>query len=611
MSTNAPGGPEEPIHPAENTPTGGSDSGTTDRRAPRKRRLFRTIVLLMLAGLIVGAVGIGGMEYYTARPNFCGTCHVMDPYYESWSHDIHGAKLDVWCVECHYAPGEQHTIKAKFKGLSQVASYFSGRYGASRPRAHVDDASCMRSKCHGDGAHLDKSLLIGEPRTEIRLISGFETEVQRTPTVRFVHSKHLDSSARLEETDAALDKLTAKLKTKMSAEDFAQLEKACRSIRSVSERQSEIASVLTRLGLAHLTDDAVELMRLEHTRLRLAQLDGINCAACHSYDESSKNHFFVNQQSCFVCHFTNQEFNRHTGECLQCHEPPTRTIAVHSLPPSVRDGATPPADAQAAGAAMMNHLDIINRGIDCASCHLDVIQGDSQVSARDCARCHDQQRFLSDFERRDTRIVEEYHRMHVAGQRAKCQDCHRSIEHKLIDPQHVGTSSGFLQPIIQDCQHCHPNHHQEQVHLLMGVGGSGVDHPMPNAMFGSRLNCRACHTEEGSDFKGDVLIQATQSTCVACHSDDYRQLFDQWMSEIASSLTEVEATLERVDAQLKVLKDSGVTVSPEHVQRIDQARTNLLFVKSGNGIHNKNYALQLLDISLRNLDAAMAAMSPK
>ena len=57
----------------------------------------------------------------------------MVPYYETWQADLHGGKLDIACVECHYAPGERTTLKAKFRGLSQVASYFSGRYGARAP----------------------------------------------------------------------------------------------------------------------------------------------------------------------------------------------------------------------------------------------------------------------------------------------------------------------------------------------------------------------------------------------------------------------------------------------------------------------------------------------
>lgn len=574
------------------------------------RRIARTVGIVLLSGLILGAVSIGGAEYYTSRPDFCGTCHIMDPYYESWSQDKHGAKLDVWCVECHYAPGEQHTIKAKFKGLSQLASYFSGRYGAGRPRAHVDDASCMRSKCHGDGEHLDKMLLIGEPRKEKRLVSGHETEITRSPTVRFVHSKHIGEDARLKEIEKEIAQVASRLREKLSPEDYAKVEAASRSVKPAVERETEIRSLLDQLGAPHLADDATLLMRQEHTRLRLSQLEGLNCSACHTYDATSKNHFAVDQQTCFVCHFTNQSFNRDTGECLKCHEPPTRKIAVHSMPPQESRLAGMP-DTAPATAALMDHMDIVNRGIDCASCHMDVIQGAATVTARECTHCHDQQRFLVDFDRRNTEIVAEYHRVHVANQRARCSDCHRSVQHKLIDAMHVGTSQDFLAPVINDCQHCHPSHHREQVQLLMGTGGEGAAVDMPNAMFGSRLNCRACHTQSGSDFKGDPLVQATQATCVACHGEDYRKLFDQWVNEIDSSVKEVEASLARVETRIKELREAGQTISPEVEHRVGQARSNLHFVKSGNGIHNKNYALQLLDISLRDLDASMAALSPQ
>lgn len=573
--------------------------------AAKRRRWFRTIVVLALASLIVGAIGIGSAEYYTARPDFCGTCHIMDPYYESWTQDIHGTKLDVWCVECHYAPGQQHTFNAKFRGLSQLASYFSGRAGGSRPRAHVNDASCTRSRCHGDNAHFDKSILIGETRREKRIISGHETEVERTPTVRFVHAKHLDVGGRAKETEAAIVQVAERLRQRLGAEAFAEVESAGRSVLPAAEREAEMKAVMARRGASDLEHDALELMRLEHVRVRLAQLSGLNCAACHSYDASGKHHFAVDRQTCFVCHFTNQAFNHDTGECLKCHEPPTRRIAVHGAAAGfATDAQTAPASA-----ALMDHLDIVNRGIDCASCHFDVIRGESRVSERDCTHCHDQARFTADFASRDTRVVEDYHRVHVERQRARCPDCHRTVEHSLVNAEQVGTSSGFLQPVIDECRHCHPNHHNEQVDLLMGVGGHGIAQAMPNAMFGSRLNCRACHSQAGSDFKGAPLIEATQGTCVACHGEDYRQLFDQWVSEIRSSVEEVEASLARVDARVKEMTESGAVV-PEDVRgKIEESRLNLHFVKSGNGIHNKNFALQLLDVSQRNLDAAVAALS--
>jgi hypothetical protein len=132
---------------------------------------------------------------------------------------------------------------------------------------------------------------------------------------------------------------------------------------------------------------------------------------------------------------------------------------------------------------------------------------------------------------------------------------------------------------------------------------------MPNAMIGSRLNCQACHKLPGTDFKGEALIQATESTCIACHGEDYRRLFDQWLKEIGSYLQEADAALARVDQVVAEQTARGAAPAPGIAAVIERARTNLHLVRAGNGIHNKNYALELLDLSIRDLDQAMAALT--
>jgi hypothetical protein len=314
-------------------------------------------------------------------------------------------------------------------------------------------------------------------------------------------------------------------------------------------------------------------------------------------------------QTCFTCHFNNQAFNRDTGECLKCHEAPTRKILIHDTAVTVAWQQQYPATTAPAAPALMDHRDIVARGIDCASCHLDVIQGQATVTLRECANCHDQQKYLEGFETRNTATVEEYHRAHVKAQRARCADCHRAIQHRLIDPQHVGTSAGFLQPILSDCQHCHPNHHHEQVQLLMGIGGAGTTRAMPNAMFGSRLNCTGCHTRPATDLKGDELVEASEQTCIACHGADYQRLFQQWQDEIAVHLQEAETALDRVQARISELQAGGVAIGSDVADLVAPARANILFIKAGNGIHNKNYTLQLLDLSIRDLDEVMARLT--
>lgn len=592
MTASGPGGKEE------SRPAAADATSPTDPPDRKRRRWLRRVVIVPLVLLGVGAVGVGSAEYYTARPNFCGSCHIMDPYYESWSQDKHGKNLDVRCVDCHYAPGERFTFKAKFKGLSQAASYFSGRAGGSRPRAHVSDASCLTSGCHGDEAYLTKQLPIGTARMEERVVQGQVYEVERKPTVHFTHNIHLNVDARLAEAVGTLEETRARIASTAPPAVYEAVLAEAVSVGPAAAREARIRDLLAEAGLAALEQDAMTLARTEHLHTRLVQLRDLTCAACHGYNPTGETHLAVDRQACYTCHFTNQAFNQDTGACLRCHEAPDRKIAVHEQ-----------ATADAGTAAVMDHRDIVERGIDCASCHFDVIQGETAVSARDCTHCHDQERFLVDFAARTTETVEEYHRVHVAGQRARCADCHRAITHALVEPTLVATSAEFLQPVLSDCQHCHPNHHQEQVELLMGVGGSGTERPMPNAMFGSRVNCRACHTQPGSDFKGAALVRATQGTCVACHGDDYRRLYEQWEAELSADLQESQSLLKRVEGQVASAAEAG-RPAPDRAQALlTAARHNIHLVTSANGIHNKNYALQLLDLSRRDLGEALEMLA--
>ncbi len=567
----------------------------TPAAPPRKRRRWlRTLAIFAGGGLIFAAVGLGSAEYYTSRPNFCGSCHVMDPYYESYTRDVHGTKIGVLCVDCHYAPGERFTIKAKFKGLSQVASYFSGRYGAGRPRAHVADESCLRSGCHGDLDYFKKTLDIGEHRVEKRSVGGREVEIKRSPSVHFVHAKHLDVTEKRAEVEAAAAAARAELERGVDAAGLKRIETLARSVGAVRRREDDLERLIAELALNESQAQAARaLVATEHRRIRVDQLAGLNCSACHAFNSTLKTHIAADRNVCYTCHFTNEEFNRNTSECLRCHEPPRRTVSIHT------------ATSQGSQPVLMDHEDIVRRGVDCASCHLDVVRGEAVVSERECTHCHDQSRFLEEFATRTTETVRKYHEVHIAEQRAHCFDCHRAIQHGLVDPgAPIATGSGFLEPVLNDCQHCHPNHHSEQVALLTGAGSIGIANPTPNAMIGSRLNCRACHTQPGDDAKGDALIRATRETCTACHSDEYMQMFDSWKHEIEVYVGEVSGLLARIDERVAALTAAGQTLPPRSAQLLAAARANLHLVRAGGGLHNRAYALQLLDTARQQLAEA-------
>jgi nitrate/TMAO reductase-like tetraheme cytochrome c subunit len=111
-----------------------------DRLVNVAGRLF----ILGLFGISILALGMYGSVHYTAQPDFCNSCHIMEPYYESWKSSSHA---DVACIECHYEPGSIETLEGKFKALSQLAKYVTRTQG-TKPWAEVSDQSCMRSGCH-------------------------------------------------------------------------------------------------------------------------------------------------------------------------------------------------------------------------------------------------------------------------------------------------------------------------------------------------------------------------------------------------------------------------------------------------------------------------------
>jgi nitrate/TMAO reductase-like tetraheme cytochrome c subunit len=553
-------------------------SGTAPRRKWKKR--FKVLGVTSVVFIVVMASLAVSAEYYTAQPQFCASCHIMEPYYSSWQKDAHSGKGDARCVDCHYAPGEHHTPMAKFRGLSQLASYFSGRSGAGRPKARVNDASCMTSGCHGDQKFMTTELQLGN--------------------VKFTHAKHLDPQGKItvQKTKELAD-MRAKLTQLLTPNQLAAIELLAKPISHATERNEQITDFLIKQNLQSHRDDVLVYAELLHTDVRLEHLKGLKCSSCHQFNASLQSHFSVAQTTCFTCHFINEPFNANSGRCLSCHEPPTAQIPIHEGETSQQLSAT------SKGTVMMNHATIVANNVNCVSCHADLIHGSGVVTRRDCQNCHDQDKFLEDFDRLTTDVVKNYHRIHAAGQRARCNDCHQVIDHRLTPVAAPGDAASLLAPVRKDCQHCHPDHHNEQVNLLLGQGGH-LNHGtgVPNPMTGSRVNCQACHTEPGNDLKGEAVIRSTMESCSRCHSQEYEQLFTHWHEMIKARQAEAEQLLAEIGQKIPITtQPEGAEPGPVDAL-IQRARENIKLVRTANGIHNRNYSLMLLDQAIDDLHEA-------
>ncbi|MCZ7382800.1 MAG: cytochrome c3 family protein [Candidatus Methanoperedens sp.] len=106
-----------------------------------KLPIIISLVVLLAAGVVITEK----LLTITENPDFCGkNCHIMRPYYDSWSISAH---KDIACINCHYEPGLIGHIKGKINGLMQMYSYETSSGDTSDPLfAKVLDKNCLI--CH-------------------------------------------------------------------------------------------------------------------------------------------------------------------------------------------------------------------------------------------------------------------------------------------------------------------------------------------------------------------------------------------------------------------------------------------------------------------------------
>jgi nitrate/TMAO reductase-like tetraheme cytochrome c subunit len=134
----------------------------------------------------------------------------------------------------------------------------------------------------------------------------------------------------------------------------------------------------------------------------------LRCTSCHSQMVVG-THIEVTESTCFLCHFRGTKTGRQLepiGGCPGCHLPPKGDIKVA--------GGT------------FSHVDIIQRGVACQNCHLNVVDGEGEAPRERCFTCHNLADKLARYE--DTPFI---HELHVADRNIECARCHNEIRHRL------------------------------------------------------------------------------------------------------------------------------------------------------------------------------------
>ena len=294
------------------------------QRRPGKRLPFApTRWGWCVLALVVMGGGMASFAEYSMQPDFCRSCHIMEPYYQAWHNSTH---KNVSCPECHFEPGLANTLKGKWQASAQAVKYITETYG-SKPHAEIHDSSCMRSGCH------EKRVLEGKVNWEVPTDRGGKV------TIRFDHTPHINETRR-----------GKKLK--------------CVSCHSQIVQGQHLVVTLDTCFLCHMkgvqhgrNDQTLGGCKSCHTepkeQIRLAtglfnHADytnrGVTCENCHS--EVVRGDGSVPRQVCWTCHNQTHQVSRygetaflhethvtkHKVECSNCH-----MHIEHNLKPGTKE----------------------------------------------------------------------------------------------------------------------------------------------------------------------------------------------------------------------------------------------------------------------------------
>jgi len=109
-------------------------------RSRRSKLLISAAAVLVLGGMI----GSVALIQISKNPSFCSSCHIIEPYYESWKEgNLLASKhqaADVNCLDCHH--------KSYIEKAEEGLRYITGSY--SNPLQEINFTRDQCLECHGD-----------------------------------------------------------------------------------------------------------------------------------------------------------------------------------------------------------------------------------------------------------------------------------------------------------------------------------------------------------------------------------------------------------------------------------------------------------------------------
>jgi nitrate/TMAO reductase-like tetraheme cytochrome c subunit len=369
--------------------------------------------------------------------------------------------------------------------------------------------------------------------------------------------------------------------------DGACLQSGCHDREQVAAKEIQFTEKVRFKHEAHFDDQV---------------LDGhqITCDTCH-FKVTKDKHFEVPQDICYLCHLKLEkptlekavmsggeimkisfvdrpaiDFNQGVSRCEICHEIPTRSLQSQL---EIGDDSTTKKP--------ITHQTMQEAGVACESCHFEVVNGGGEINtgnvvSNGCLTCHNRSQTLL-ATAGDRELM---HDAHVPA-RADCFDCHSVIEHR--------NRTDHLDFVRQDCQLCHVDQHKYQRLLLAGAPVDEEISGSPHLMFEVNTNCMGCHLKKTVN-KGHDVRTASGDTCAACHTEKHRDMLDNWKDTLVSEVSDAEEVEAEVSALLKEVENDLNQEQLKQVNSMIAEGAELLnIVRVGNGVHNKKYAITIID----------------
>ena len=192
---------------------------------------------------------------------------------------------------------------------------------------------------------------------------------------------------------------------------------------------------------------------------------------------------------------------------------------------------------------------------------------------------------------------------HAGHMEMECLDCHSPRE------KHGKT-------YLKNCAECHHGDGAGQVacgdchlsvkRLFHGKKGIGVE-DLPSVK-ADVVECGDCHRSIVEGQKES--FKAIKATCIECHDESYGKMAEQWKSAADELLKRIDPKLKRIKEQIQRLEKQGKHTFV-FTKLFGDAEYNINLVKKGKGIHNLEYAEELIEVAKRNLDQVKPMLGKK